>query len=46
MKHRKTNMVAFRLNIAYSRIWIKATGLSKYEYRERSIIHKLLVSLY
>lgn len=46
MKRSKTNMVAFRLNAAYSQIWIKITGLSKYEYRERSIIHKLLVALY
>lgn len=31
------------LNIAYSYIWIKATGKSKHEYRELSTIHNLII---
>ncbi len=34
------------LNIAYSYLWIKATGRSKHDYRECSMIHKLIIEAY
>lgn len=37
---------AFELNAKYSRAWLAVTGLSKEDYRERSIVHKILVSMY
>ena len=38
--------LAFAANYYYSKIYIAATGTDKYYYREHSLIHKLLVSLY
>lgn len=38
--------VAFKMNVKYSRVWMRITGLDKYEYRERSILHRVFVAMY
>lgn len=40
------NYTLMKLNNIYSRLWIALTGKDKHEYREQSIIHKLIVSKY
>lgn len=40
------NYALMKLNNMYSRLWIALTGKGKFEYREQSRIHKLIVSKY
>ena len=40
------NRIIFTLNALYSILWIAAHDSDKYEYREKSLVHGLLVSLY
>lgn len=45
LKNLKTKIFVY-LNYWYSILWIKVTGTDKYEYREKSIVHRILVSFY
>lgn len=36
----------FYLNVWYSGLWIKVTGTDKWTYREKSIVHRILISFY
>lgn len=40
------NRIIFTLNALYSVLWIAAHDSDKHEYREKSLVHGLLVSLY
>ena len=40
------NKVIATINHLYSVLWIVVTRSNKYEYRERSLIHRLLMNLY
>lgn len=40
------NMAAVKLNYIYSVVYIAVTGTDKFYFRDHSIIHRLLVSLY
>lgn len=40
------NKLLFHINAIYSALWIWATGTDKHVYREKSIIHNLIVSMY
>lgn len=40
------NYTLMKLNNMYSKLWIALTGKDKFEYREKSHIHKFIVSKY
>lgn len=40
------NYALMKLNNMYSKLWIALTGKDKFEYREKSHIHKFIVSKY